>query len=725
MFFFQYRVHFRMKNILLVIACSLCFCSQLVGQSDSVSTNKLFDIPVKDLLEKGTQAKSTTEVVGASQYRQRLKDVPASVVVIEEEQILANNYEDLSDLLKDLPGFDVIENAGVFGEYYVTRGVNGNDRLLVLVDGRKLNAYAGTFLSVGNSVSLRFAQRVEIVYGASSIVYGADAFSCIINIVSKGNSPERQVSSTFSYGSFGAMDASLELKLPITRDFYLTVFGRNYHSDGFDNNMEGVYEAPKDYPLPLSDEFNLPINDHTLFAEARYKDFRFGFFRQHFSEGTTRSLTPAIYVYNDQAKWQVHKNIFWANYEKNFEDKGNLSIDLSHTQHIQDKNSQFFRFIIPNNYNSTQIQFMTGRDHTLKLLTKYNQSIKEVVDFIVGLQLESTNSIPHYANDEVFSRPFQFDGSVRDSIEDVLLVKERKIGVFAQIAIKPTSWINLTIGGRFDYSRLFDNTFNPRVALIIGEEKLITKLMFSTAFQAPSLFYRYEQFGAPTVVMIPNTEQNFTLTNQTIQSAEIEVSYAITDDMSLHVSGFYNKAQNLIERRLYTDSVFNQYFGTFTAGLRNENIGEQSSLGTTVSINGKIGEKLTGYAHYTYTKAEVKNSSGDTPLSRVSEHKFAMGVTCNNLFRYFTVSPRIRWIGPMNTPQASNIWPENQKAPGYLMANLSLRAKGFLPNFVFFGNMENMISSDHSHVGLFQGGIYLDAIPQPKFTGRLGVQFSF
>lgn len=710
---------------MLLFLWYLCAIQIGYAQSDSVANTVLLNIPVKDILEKGSQSERQAEIVGASQYRQLLKDVPASVLVIEQEQILANNYEDLSDLLKDLPGFDVIENAGVFGEYYVNRGVNGNDRLLILVDGRKLNAYAGTFLSVGNSISLRFAERVEVIYGASSIVYGADAFSCVINIVSKSNRPERQINSSLSYGSFGSIDTSIEIQQPITNEFYITLFGRLYHSDGFDNNMEGPYAAPHNYPLPLSDEFSLPINDHTVFAEARYKQLRFGFFRQFFSEGTTRSLTPNIYVYNDQAEWTVHKNIYWANYEKSFGEGGTLSLDLSYTQHIQDKDSQFFRFTVPNDFTNTQIQFMTGRDRTWKALTKYNRTINEVVDFIVGLQLESTNSVPHYANDEVFSRPYQFTGFVRDSIEQVLLIKERKVGLFSQIAIKPNNWFNLTIGGRYDYSRLFDNTFNPRIALILGEEKFITKLIYSTAFQAPSLFSRYEQFGAPTVVMIPNTEQDFELTNQKIQSAEIELSYKLTSDWTVRANLFYNNATDLIERRSYTDSTFNQYFGTFTPGLRNENIGQQVSYGTTLSVNGTIKDNISAYFHYTYTDANVQNEGGDIPLSRVSNHKLAAGLIYKNAFRYFTFAPRIRWIGPMNTPQASAIWPGNQQAPGYLMANLTVQIKDVLPNFVFFANMENMISSNHTHVGLFQGGIYLDAIPQPRFAGRLGLQFSF
>ena len=102
------------------------------------------------------------EVSGVSRYKQSISDVPNSIQVISRQQIKDRGYHDLSDILKDILGFDVTANAGQFGEYYSLRGISGNDRFLVLINGHKLNPASGTYISIGNSISINYADRVEL-----------------------------------------------------------------------------------------------------------------------------------------------------------------------------------------------------------------------------------------------------------------------------------------------------------------------------------------------------------------------------------------------------------------------------------------------------------------------------------------------------------------------------------------------------------------------------------
>ncbi|HAS47343.1 MAG TPA: hypothetical protein DCS93_43100 [Microscillaceae bacterium] len=715
-----------MKQIPIVtylLFMSICWAW---AQTDTSKKSWLTAKPAALLrLEK---VKTETEVLSASQYAQKLENVPANVIVVTQKQIKENNYEDLSDLLKELPGFDVVENAGRFGEYYTLRGINGNDRFLVLIDGRKLNAMSGTFLSVGNSISLRFADRVEIVYGSASIIYGSDAFSGVINIISQNVPAKTSYSVSANYGNFNTLDLSTNALINVNNELSFVFFGRSYTSNGFNNAMEDGYEIVQNYQQPIADEFSQPINDHNVFIEGRYKDFKLGFFRQRFNEGNARGLAPNIYIYSKENAWILDKNIYWLNYQTTLASGGIITADVSYTQHLQHEDTRFFRFTVPGNTSQTQTQFLTGQDLTLKGFFTYNQKIRNKLDFIVGVQYENTNSIPAYANDEVIGLPLKYEGSVAHQIRGQLTVQEQKVGLFSQIAYTPFSKLNITVGARYDYSQLFQNTINPRLAIIYKPfENSIVKFIYGTAFQAPSLFYQYEQFGTPTIVMIPNSQQDFTLDNQRIQSYEIDFTQKIQKEVTVNVNAFYNLAFNLIERRFYSPSVFNKYFNTTTGGLRNENIGSLEVYGATIHLLWKPHPNFDAYAHYTYTNAQQKISetSEAIPLPRVAENKAALGFTVRNILKYFTGTTHIRWIGAVNTPQQSQLYPEDERAPGYVMANFSLSVNNLLPRTRFYARAENMIGGNHQHVGIFTGGIYTDVIPQPRFVGRLGVELNF
>ncbi|MCP4177714.1 MAG: TonB-dependent receptor plug domain-containing protein, partial [bacterium] len=189
-----------MKNVkfILTILLIVSVYLSLTAQSDTIQENDLVNMTFEEL--------TNIKVSGVSRYEQNLSDIPNFIQVISQQQITNRRYHDLSDLLKDVQGFDITSNVGRFGEYYSFRGVSGNDRFLILINGHKLNPASGTFISVGNSISIRYAERVEIVYGPGSAIYGADAFSGIINIVFKDNILDGNKFNISGYTNYGSMN---------------------------------------------------------------------------------------------------------------------------------------------------------------------------------------------------------------------------------------------------------------------------------------------------------------------------------------------------------------------------------------------------------------------------------------------------------------------------------------------------------------------------------------
>ncbi|MCX7716410.1 MAG: TonB-dependent receptor plug domain-containing protein [Endomicrobia bacterium] len=126
-------------------------------------------------------------IVSASKFEEKLMDAPATVIVITEQQIEERGYQDLKDVLLDISGLDVTPNVGGEngGWQVLMRGIFGNNKIQVLLNGIRLNPASGDRFVWGNNIPLGNIKRIEIIYGPASALYGADAFAGIINLITK------------------------------------------------------------------------------------------------------------------------------------------------------------------------------------------------------------------------------------------------------------------------------------------------------------------------------------------------------------------------------------------------------------------------------------------------------------------------------------------------------------------------------------------------------------
>ena len=126
-------------------------------------------------------------VVTASRTENKLVDTPANVSVINAEQIESRHYQDVAEALKDVPGVNVMDNGtGAFEKKVV---LNGDERVLVLVDGRRVNIDMGTMsrssFDLNQLPDPSLIERIEVVKGHGGALYGSDAVGGVINIITK------------------------------------------------------------------------------------------------------------------------------------------------------------------------------------------------------------------------------------------------------------------------------------------------------------------------------------------------------------------------------------------------------------------------------------------------------------------------------------------------------------------------------------------------------------
>lgn len=130
-------------------------------------------------------------VVTASGFEQKLIDAPASISVITQEDLVKRPYTTLLDAVRDLEGVDIGETRDKTGQGTISMRGMGSDYTLVLVDGKRQNNHGNIYPNnfggnqFGHIPPLDAIDRVEVIRGPASTLYGADALGGVINIITK------------------------------------------------------------------------------------------------------------------------------------------------------------------------------------------------------------------------------------------------------------------------------------------------------------------------------------------------------------------------------------------------------------------------------------------------------------------------------------------------------------------------------------------------------------
>ena len=126
-------------------------------------------------------------VVTATRTESKMVDVPVNATVISAEKIADRHYLDVADALKDVPGATVIDSGEGADEKKII--LNGDERVLVLVNGRRVNFDVGTMSRASYDLNqipdVSIIERIEVVKGHGGALYGSDAVGGVINIITK------------------------------------------------------------------------------------------------------------------------------------------------------------------------------------------------------------------------------------------------------------------------------------------------------------------------------------------------------------------------------------------------------------------------------------------------------------------------------------------------------------------------------------------------------------
>lgn len=201
-----------------------------------------------DLIELTKEQEKSESVFSASKMKESIEETPVTIMVLKREDIINRGYIDLEAILSDLPGFDISRTFGATYSNFYQRGyrANNTERTIILIDGVEDNDLWADFAYFGKQYPISNIERIEVVYGPASTIYGANAFLGVINIITKNNNDFINneyfgITGQLNYGNWNTMYADITAAGKF-KNTNLSVTVRRYVSDEMDLSVFPDYD---------------------------------------------------------------------------------------------------------------------------------------------------------------------------------------------------------------------------------------------------------------------------------------------------------------------------------------------------------------------------------------------------------------------------------------------------------------------------------------------------
>lgn len=620
-------------------------------------------------------------VFGASKYEQKVTEAPASVTIITADEIKKYGYRTLADILQSVNGFFVTNDRNY--SYVGARGFNRpgdyNTRILILVDGHRLNdnIYDAAYVGTEAALDVALIDRVEIIRGPGSSLYGANAFLGVINVITKRGRNLRGAefsAETGSYDSYGGRFTygdkwSNGLEFLFSGSFYDTdghdrLFYQEFNHPATNNGVVNNADSDRRYYLFSKSSFA----DFTLQGSYNYRSKRIPTGAYDTVFNTTRNETvdehgyvDLLYTHEFVRQFQLTARAYYDRY-------------YYHGQYLFDFSETDDPFLVLNRDFSLGEWWGSEVQVTRKFFDKHKLTVgNEYRDNFTQNQLD--RDLETYVDSRENSRTWAFYFQDEFSLRDNLL---------------------LNAGVRYDHYDSFGGTVNPRLALIYNLRQTTVKLLYGEAFRAPNA---YEQFYFLDADAIANAH----LKPETIKTYELVLEQSLGRHMRASAAGYYYTIDDLISQVVDPNDE-----------LIFQNVDSIEAKGLELQLDGRWPSGLAGRLGYSLQHAA--NQDTGKRLTNSPQHMVKFNLTAPFLRERLFTGLEMRYMSERRTLAG-------KQASDFFIVNLTLFTQRFLQGVELSGSVYNLFAQRYGDPG---GGEHRqDIIEQDGRTFWLKLQYHF
>jgi len=633
--------------------------------------------------------------VTPTRSQQQLGTIPASVSVLNQEEIQRRPAIVPDDLLRQLPEFSLFRRSSSLSAHPTSQGVSlrgigpsGVSRSLVLLDGVPFNDAFGGWV-YWTALPMESAERVEVVNGASSSLYGSYAMGGVLNVVTR-SAERRSFDTKVQYGSRSSPKVDVRAS-DVWGKVGVTVDGSAFDTDGYPNVLSSL-RGPVDTKVAvqfgqMSGKADYDPNDHV------HTFVRTGYFHEERHNGKMTTVGPPTEEMNDTT-WKYVT--------------GGVRLRLPDTSTLQ---GTVFGDQKTFNSNFLAIPDATGRRAIGRL--SLNQTVP--TDAVGGMAQWSRAFRGNHAISAGTDLRWVDGDSIEDAFDAVTGTNktlhrvaggtQRSLGIFVQDVFAPVSNLTVTASARLDRWRNYDahntettlstgavsdpvladkkdSVASPRLgALYRVHERVSVWGDIASGFRAPTLNELYRRFSQGAVVTLANPA----LGPERLTGGELGVNTIVARNVTWRSTWFDNRVKDPVANVTITPPNL----------LQRQNLGRTRIWGVQTDVDYRIGRTLRVGGAYIYDVATVRENQANPALvglqlAQVPTHRGSVQLQYFDP-RFLTIALDAQMSGAqfdddLNTP--------SRVLPRYSVVNLSL-SREIVHSFEAFAAVQNMFNEEY------------------------------
>ncbi|HVF71327.1 MAG TPA: TonB-dependent receptor [Chthoniobacterales bacterium] len=660
--------------------CGAVFSS--LEAEESVDLMKLKTLSIDEIM----QIKIPT-VYGASKHDQKINEAPSSVTLVTREEIQLYGYRTVAEILRSVRDFYVTydRNYAFVGVRGVNRPGDFGGRILILIDGMRVNdpIYDSAGVATDFPVDVDMIERVEVIRGPGSALYGNNAFFAVINVVTRTAADVNSTELAGELGSFGTRKVRVSFGKVFKTGLSVLLTGTFFGSDGNERLYFKEFDSPENN-RGLAE--NLDADSFvSLGLTVSFRDFTLqsGYVSRRKEVPTAAFNT----IFNDPQFYTLDQRTFSRmGYAHTFE--GELNVRAS----VQ-WNSYYYKADYP--YSATEAEPRRAIINRDTLDTQWWGLDLEVTKplfkthlFTLGMEYQD-NASQNLANYDVSPRVEYLHLETAASI----------IGLFVQDEWTVTKKLTLNGGVRYDFFETFGSTVNPRGAVILHPFNNTTlKALYGQAYRAPNMFE--SSYGTSASGFRSNPD----LQPEKVRSYELVLEQTLTSQWRLNGAVFYNQIDGLIS----------QGEDPTTGELFFENEGLAETKGGSMELEAHLPEGIKVRGSYTLQRTT------DAVTGEAFSNSPELLAKLNVMFPVYR-DKIFSGIELQYSSETENS--RHQTTSGYLVANWTLFGRELIKNLEVSAGVYNLFDKKYGFPAA--PGNLQDSITQDGRTFRVKLTYRF
>jgi outer membrane receptor for ferrienterochelin and colicin len=660
--------------------------SQESGEED------IEDFSLEDLLN--------VEITSAGKKAQKISDIPASVVVITRADIEKYGYVTLDDILEHVPGFYGNNQRDVTGMKFGVRGfwsATANS-IITLINGvrqERIGSDGATYMA--QHIPIESIDRIEVIRGPMSVIYGTGAFFGVINIVTNDVGEANKSLASVSVGTVETVSATV--RGAYQKDDISFVFNGGYFDHG---GPDVPYSTMSSFDVTGPDFGGGNATVDGLWG-TQFKFFNVsGKFKGFYANITHNIQKKGLDLFFPSASDGAVANRIYS------------SLSFGYTHKFSDQFSLDGKFTYHSGNVESKWDWFTSLS-PLKVGGDFNQRDDYEVD-LTGFFTPSKNvniTAGLYYKRIVYEQLQTHVPYIDFAYQIGTLESPESKAAYVQAEFNASQKLSFVAGVRFDqtskysvyYNDFSGNTYAegdynydtievlPRFAMIYKiNEKNILKFFYGKAINHPSIYQTGAQAAAGQAPLNP----------EFIETFELNFLAVFSEKFSLNASGFYNKLNKLIVNELVVED--DRIFG------RNINSGELETFGGELSLNIRPSKKFHLDLSGTYQKTEDKRPGFEDITVAYSPEFLAYAKLTYNITDDISLALLGRYVGEME-PFYDVTIPGRiaNSVDGYAVLDANLRFNNLFGKGFYLGiRVSNLLDEEYLYASSTINGFWAD-----------------